>query len=170
MKEVWKDPNGPFNEEYKLKKSLIMKELWKNPDCFWRSDYFQKVIVPKAREANKQMMLNGGAAYLNSFIKNISKPQKKLFEMVSSLYQDARLNIPFLNYNLDIVVPSLRLIIEYDGAYWHQDFEYDEKRQRELEEWGWKFIRYRGTLNKDIIPTLDQLKNDIELICKEIKK
>jgi very-short-patch-repair endonuclease len=113
-------------------------------------------------------MKNGGSAYINSFNeKGNSKPQQKLFKMVKELYKDAKSNFPFLNYNLDIIIPSLRLVIEYDGAYWHQNPDYDKKRQNEVESWDWKFIRYRGTMTSDPIPTIDQLKNDIELICKE---
>ena len=53
----------------------------------------------------------------------------------------------------------MMIAIEYDGSYWHQDKSADEKRQKEIEGIGWRFLRYR-----DYIPTLDELKNDLKEI------
>ena len=107
---------------------------------------------------HKEWMLNGGAAYCNRFIKNPSKPQLKLFKMVQEIMPYCYLNYPsiFTNYNIDIAIPALNIAVEYDGSYWHKDKEYDLKRQKELEEDGWIFIRY-----KDKLPTMGELKCDI---------
>jgi len=48
------------------------------------------------------------------------------------------------------------IAIEYDGSYWHKNKEKDEKRQREIELEGWKFIRYI-----DCIPTEENLVKDV---------
>ena len=39
----------------------------------------------------------------------------------------------FFNYSLDIAIPDKRIVIEYDGSYWHQDKDYDNKRKKYLE-------------------------------------
>jgi len=118
--------------------------------------------IKRKSDKDRQRLLNGGAAYLNSFIKNPSKPQLKIYELVTEKYPTAVLNYPFLNYSLDIVIPDLSIVIEYDGAYWHQDKEYDLKRKEKIEFYGWKIIKYYGTIKKDIIPTQEQIIKDIE--------
>jgi very-short-patch-repair endonuclease len=57
------------------------------------------------------------------------------------------------------VIPELMIAFEYDGSYWHQDKEKDEKRQREIEELGWRFIRYM-----DVVPLKEQIIEDIDSI------
>lgn len=108
-------------------------------------------------ELRRKRMLNGGAAYLLSFVKNPSKPQIELFSLVKSLYPSAALNYACLNFSIDIVIPELKIAIEYDGEYWHKNKEvYDNKRQHLIEEKGWTFIRYR-----EYVPSIIELKRDI---------
>ena len=61
-----------------------------------------------------------------------------------------------------MAIPYLDIIIEYDGWY-HFDTEehkqYHNKRQQEIEEEGWKFLRY-NIFQK--FPTLEQVKEDIQ--------
>ena len=102
-------------------------------------------------------MKNGGSARANSFIKSLSKPQVKIFSLVKEVYPDAVINHPCLNYCIDVVVPSLKIAIEYDCSYWHQDKEKDKERQQALEQQGWKFIRYR-----DCVPSKEELLEKIE--------
>jgi len=92
----------------------------------------------------KQRMKNGGASYINSFNKSKSKPQKHIFNVVNNLFPNytVKIDYPFLNYNLDIAILELKIVLEYDGAYWHKDLEKDLERQKEIENLGWKFIRY----------------------------
>jgi very-short-patch-repair endonuclease len=99
-----------------------------------------------------EMCKNGHAAWMNKFIQNPSKPQKKLYEMVLFLCPYAVLNYPCLNYSIDIAIPFLNLAIEYDEPYWHQNKKADKKRQKDLEQEGWKFIRF------DKLPDINLLK------------
>jgi hypothetical protein len=108
-------------------------------------------------EKMRHKLKNGHAAHMNSFISNPSKPQVELYEMVVKLEPTAILNHPSLNYSIDIAVPDKMIAIEYDGSYWHKNKENDDRRQKELEQQGWKFIRYI-----DIVPQLDILISDIE--------
>ena len=107
-------------------------------------------------DKHKEWMNNGGAAYCNRFIKNPSKPQLKLFRLCQKLLPYPIMNYPCKGYSIDIAIPQLNLAIEYDGSYWHQDKEYDKKRQNELEQEGWNFLRYI-----DKIPEEEHLFNDI---------
>jgi len=105
-------------------------------------------------------MKDGGAAYCNQFITNPSKPQVALFKLCQETLPYPIMNYPSCGYSIDIVIPSLNLAIEYDGSYWHQDEEYDNKRQTAIEEDGWMFLRYR-----DYVPDKNELMKHIgELI------
>jgi len=159
-------------EKVKLDK-IRSKELWKNREfrekvtqkvretCRNNEDY-RRVISDKVwnnlefRLSQRTRLLNGQAAYMNSFIKNPSKPQRELFELVKTLFQETKINFAILNYSIDIVIPNLKIAIEYDGSYWHQDKNYDIKRQKQIEELGWIFLRY-----VDRIPSIADLQKDI---------
>jgi len=138
-------------EESKIKISDSCKKWWKTEDGF------------KAKTKQSEMMNSGLSSYANSFISNPSKPQINLFSMVKSIFPSAEMNYPFFNYSLDIAIPDQRIVIEYDGSYWHQDKEYDKRRQKYLENHKWKFIKY-----VDILPSNEQLENDIKnIICNK---
>jgi hypothetical protein len=136
-------------EETKIKMTNSQKGN-KNSLGFQQSQEF--------KEKRRQYMLNGGSCYAASFIKNPSKPQVALYNLTKEIFPEAILNYPVeeANKNLDIAIPSLRISIEYDGSYWHQDKEYDNNRQKLLENLGWKFIRYI-----DYVPSKEQLEIDI---------
>lgn len=114
---------------------------------------------PEIIEELRNRMLNGGAAYLNSFIKNPSKPQTELYKRCKSIFSDAVLNFPCLNYSIDVAIPSYWVAIEYDGSYWHQDNEKDQHRQFRIEQEGWSFLRYL-----DYVPTVEELDHDINCL------
>jgi very-short-patch-repair endonuclease len=117
----------------------------------------------------KQRMLNGGAFHAASFVRNPSKPQVKLFNMIKEIYPSSILNysVKQVNRNIDIAIPEFKIAIEYDGIYWHQDRESDLIRQKQIENLGWKFIRYDGG-PKDSVPEIDMVINDIKNLIKEI--
>lgn len=116
----------------------------------------------KFKENAKQRLLNGGSSYILSFIKNPSKPQVELYNIVKDLFPSAILNYSLyeLNYSLDIAIPELKIWIESDGPYWHQDKEKDLQRQRKIENLGWKCIRYVADTVKDV-PLKNKVFNDI---------
>ena len=48
-------------------------------------------------------------------------------------------------HRVDMCFQSIKLIIEYDGAYWHQDkLCKDKKKTQDLLDAGWKVVRVRG--------------------------
>jgi hypothetical protein len=169
-KRIWKDPKirekiinslqkTCSTKSYKEKKRKIALEIAKDP--IWRKNVSEGTKKgqsknPNFRESRRQYMLDGGAAYCNRFIKNPSKPQIALFKLCQEVLPYPILNYPCLGYSIDIVVPQLSLAIEYDGSYWHQDKDYDIKRQKELEEEGWNFLRYI-----DYIPSKKKLRQQV---------
>lgn len=67
------------------------------------------------------------------------------------------------NYVVDFYCPKLKLAIEVDGDS-HcvtEQMEYDKKRQKDIESWGIKVIRFT---NIDIYENLNEV---IEIISKE---
>lgn len=119
----------------------------------------------KTKEWSKQM-INGQAQMMSAKVGTLfaTKPQKEIFEMVKLMYPEAELEYweNKANKRIDIVIKKLKIAIEYDGWYWHKDtLESDNERQKLLESFGWKFIKYKGIKDKDIIPSRDQLKEDI---------
>jgi len=85
----------------------------------------------------------------------ISAPQKELYEKVKKYYPNAKMEFPFAYiFCLDIAIEELKLCIEYDGSYWH-DEEKDEERDETLKKLGWDTIRF-----------IDYVPNDNELIMK----
>lgn len=134
--------NRTYEEIHGYKKSLKLKE------------YLSK--------KQTEIMNNGFAAYMCSFVKNPSIEQVALFKKVKSLYPSAILQYPILslNYCLDIAIPDLVVAIEHDMKDYHSLKEVknnDIIRQNKLESEGWKFIRYI-----DIVPNIEQIKKDID--------
>jgi len=124
----------------------------------------------KKKLDQSKYMKNGGSIHANKFVKSPSKPQVKIYKMVKEEFNSAEIEFPFITkdeklYRLDIIIPEYKIVIEYDGSYWHQDKEKDLERQRECEDCGWKFIRY-----EDIVPTKEQVIEDINNLVKEREK
>lgn len=179
----------PISENQKRKQSLIMKEKFldekymedhkKRMKIAMNNEETKKLLSGKQKEAwkrktpeerriyserSRQYMLNGGAVYANSFVKNPSRPQVELFKLTKKLYPEAKLNYPIfeVNKSIDVCIPHLKIALEYDGSYWHQDEFYDKVRQKEIEILGYKFIRY-----KDRVPSLKELAEDIENLRRQ---
>jgi len=157
IKAIWDDLDSVYNsDEFKLNR--LKRQT--NPESNWRKNHKRSVNASGFRRIHSERMLNGGAARANSFVQNPSKSQVLLFEKVRKIYPDAVLNYPVLNFSIDVAIPQENIAIEYDGSYWHQGRkEEDAKRQKELENIGWKFLRY-----VDYVPKTDILKNDLHHI------
>jgi len=81
-------------------------------------------------------------------------------------------------WKVDIFLPDLRLVIEYDGYYYHQNrVEVDVRKNAELEQTGWQVIRAREEPLEPIGPndvlaswrdlkgTADRVLQKIESVC-----
>lgn len=118
----------------------------------WREEHSKKLKGRKPTEEQRmkisRWLYNGGAVYLNSFIRNPSKPQKKLFNFIESVYPTAKLNYPIKiaegkHFSLDVAIPELKIDYEYDEPYWHNEIK-DLFRDENLIERGWAVIRIEG--------------------------
>lgn len=145
----------------KIQKTLFEKYGVNNP--YQIKEIKQKALErtnhPEHRKIIRDRMINGGAvkALRMSVYSNPSKPQLTLYERVKSIFCDSILNEPVGNrYLADIFVPSKKLIIEYDGSYFHKDKEKDDRRDDYLLKHGFATIRYR-----DRIPSTSELKADV---------
>jgi very-short-patch-repair endonuclease len=156
-KDIW--------SKLEIREKIIQAQLlrWNKPNVRERACIKQKEVQNRAdkKEKLRQFMLNGGAAYANPKVRNLSWPQTETYSCIKLLYNEAVLNhvVKITKrhwYVLDIVVPDLMIDIEYDGSRYHEDIEKDNVRDRELEILGYKVIRYR-----DKIPSTEQLRSDI---------
>ena len=167
LKNLYKNPSQVENlkralnkPEVKESRRLSMIKAWKDPEV--RERYLSgRKNSKKNKEGHKKQriwMLNGGASYVASFNKSPSKPQVELYKIIREIISTAVLEFPIMEHNfiIDIAIPQLKIAIEYDGSYWHQDKEKDNNRQTILENIGWKFIRYI-----DRIPSKEQIINDM---------
>jgi len=173
-KHIFRDPD--FRKKHnQFLKSLGDHHIFKDPEFIKKNS--KRLIGNQFKKGHKhtqefcdnqskrmtKRMLNGQAAYMCSFIKNPSKPQVELFDLVKRIYPQAILNYPSLNRSIDIAIPNKWIAIEYDCWYWHQDKQADEIRQKELEGIGWRFLRY-----KDYMPDIDKLKMDLRQIANHL--
>jgi len=135
--------------------SVAVKEK-KKRTCLNNFGVIHYFKTEKYRTENVDRMKKGQAAYMASFVRNPSVPQVELLGLVKSIFKDAVLNHSCLNYSIDVAIPSLMVAIEYDEPYWHQNLDHDLKRQQEIEQQGWKFIRY-----KRHVPSKEELTKDL---------
>lgn len=156
------DPDIKLKRSKSISESLNKKDV-KEKKRKYLLEYYEKHPEKKI-ERRERLLLSrrnlGG---------NLSKVQKNLYELVLKLFPDAVMEVRCLNYSMDIMIPSLNIVIEYDGYYWHiGKEEYDKKRQIDIENCGFKVIRYKGLYRKDILPTEEQIIKDIseKLLCQ----
>lgn len=70
--------------------------------------------------------------------------EKKFRKALESRNVKFEKQYPILSYFVDFALPELKIAIEVDGEYWHQDKGRDRKRQDEIEAEGWLVLRYKG--------------------------
>lgn len=81
-----------------------------------------------------------------------SKPQQLLTDYIDSLgfktiVNDRKLIKP---HELDIIIPELKIAIEYDGLYWHRNRDHFHKYEK-CAEIGYRLIKIFDDENEDII-------------------
>lgn len=148
------DKNPMKNEETAKK---VSKTMTGKPSKLKGKKYREIHGPEKAKKLIEDKRISGAIAY--SKVTNPSKPQVELFNLTKELYPQAIINFPIVGFCIDIAIIDKKIAIEYDGSYWHQDIEKDLKRQKGLENLGWKFVRYM-----DYIPTKEELIQDINKI------
>lgn len=106
--------------------------------------------------------------------------EQAIFFYIKKLFPDAINGDRHLGKELDIYIPSVKIGIEYDGQYWHQDVRRDEEknrmcraqgielfRVRELGCWGWNDMPLQQVSavardNNELTATIERLLELIE--------
>ena len=127
------------SENFRIKKPIDKEQIYKEYVIHKKSTE----EISKMFKISKSMVLN----HLHSlgvkiYIHTVSYPQKKLYEKIKSVYPEALLNqrIPNTRKFGDIVLSDSKIIIEFDGKYWHQDKKRDIERDNLLTSLGWKIF------------------------------
>ena len=70
-----------------------------------------------------------------------TQPETQVREILDSLkvnyIQEAKMG----RYSIDFLIPNLRVALEIDGVYWHQDKARDQRKTNFLESRDWKVVR-----------------------------
>lgn len=139
----------------KFRKNKTYEELYGNEKAF---------ILKKNR---KEWIRNNPEKYANQIMAQkgfISKPQKKMFHNIKSIYSDAELEYPIRTMQgmrfADVAIPSLKIVCEYNGSYWHKNKESDELRAREISKVGWKVFMFNEKNVFDVLKILGDVRNE----------
>lgn len=76
-----------------------------------------------------------------------SSQQIMLYDILVELYGNCKLNYPCGNNFLDCVIEynGIKIDIEYDGWYWHQNKQRDRRRDEFVKSQGYKIFRIVGS-------------------------
>lgn len=79
---------------------------------------------------------------------NVAFPELAIYFYMKQIFKDSELNCPIEGigkYKLvDVYIPSLNLIVEYDGGHTHRDkLEIDQEKSKLIIEIGYDLIRIR---------------------------
>ena len=99
--------------------------------------------------------------------KNSTLPEVLLWQHIKQRAYGVQFHrqIPMLHYIVDFYCHEIRLAIEIDGHSHVHSFEYDAKRQGELEKYGVKFLRFS---NDDVKKNMFSVLLVIEEKVKEL--
>ncbi len=87
--------------------------------------------------------------------------EQRMADLLDKIGIDYVFQYPILNYDVDFAIPSLRIVVECDGEFWHKDKEKDKKRQKRIEKEGWFVLRYTG---KKINQCLDDIEDEMRRV------
>jgi hypothetical protein len=173
IKKVWDNLNIIYNTKEHKDKLAETSRSTRTKEVL---DKIQKANIkawknnPQPKQELSKRMRDWQAVHMNKFVKSPSGPQIKTYNIVKEMFNCAEIEFPFITdggilYRLDIAIPKYKIAIEYDGSYWHQDQKKDLKRQRECEDYGWKFVRYI-----DKVPAKEKIREDIMNLLSNTSK
>lgn len=157
-------------QQYKEKMAETCQERYGADTPFESNDILQKarktlldrygvenpIQIPEVREKICKSFMENGTG-------KVSKQQKQLYEIIKKRYIDAELNYPFSTCSLDIFIciKNVKIDIEYDGWYWHQNKQSDLRRDKFLQSNGFKTLRIRSGC---LLPTEQELFEAIDYL------
>jgi len=99
------------------RKRELVAQGWRPTQVEWTDERRER-----AAERTRQMWREGAFAYGDDGIKR-SKLEKRVYAAILEIYPDARhtfpIHAPERSYYYDVCVPSLKLIVEVNGDFWH---------------------------------------------------
>jgi len=134
-----------FAEDLNEGKTAEQFTAHSNTKVWWRCSHCKE-----AWTATIYNRVDGGTGcpYCVDYRRRTSFPTQALFYYVSKMFPDAIANcrpeeIASTRYMLDIWIPSIKTVIEYDGQEWHKDVDRDVRRDDACLLSGMKVIRIR---------------------------
>lgn len=103
---------------------------------------------------------------------NASKQEIELFELLKEIYHNKYTQLEHTyacgNFILDIFmkINNVKIDIEYDGKYWHQDKRRDLIRDKIIQKQGYKTLRIKAI---NTIPTKEQIIEKINILINTDK-
>jgi very-short-patch-repair endonuclease len=97
---------------------------------------------------------------------NMTSIEKKMSLLLDKIGVNYFYQYPILRYDVDFAIPELRIVIECDGEYWHQDQQKDTDRQTTIEKEGWFVLRYTDSkINK----CFDEIESELSrVLCNHL--
>ena len=93
-----------------------------------------------------------------------SRPQKRIESELKYIFNDVISGNKIENYEIDVLLPEIKIGIEYDGSYWHKDKQnLDSSKNKALNSIGIEIIRIRES-------PLEKISNNDIIIEKTITK
>lgn len=161
------DDNAMSNPKWRKKASTNLKKKWDSGEM----EHVRKIMS----DTLKKTRLSGK---ITSVIR--SKQEKKIITEIEKMGYDVNHSLRVECKIFDIHIPSLNLVIEYNGDYWHcnpkkypSDYYHQVKRKTAKELWEYDkkkidLIKSKG-YNLEVVWESD-VKDDKSLINKLIKK
>lgn len=130
--------------------------------CLEKYGYEYSLSSPEVRAKRVQTLFANGDVLT-------SKQQLELRDKLLLLYGNCVLNEPCGANSLDCVVRvnGVKIDVEYDGRYWHQDKQKDRRRDEFVKSQGYKILRFESDR---LIPTDEQIKDCISELVNTDKK
>lgn len=101
-----------------------------------------------------------------------SKPERQLCDILIQIYgeQNCKPSFPCERYVLDCLVElnECRIDVEFDGKYWHQNIDAENKRNSYLLSQGYKILRLKSG-NAHPIFDIEAIIKQIELLVKGVQ-
>lgn len=139
-------------EEFKDKKIRTSLEHYGTPFPIQHEDIKNRCIQ------NRVVTL-----YQNGCVPTSSQ-QKEIYKTLKNYGYKVEINYPESKFLLDIAlfVDDMKIDVEYDGWYWHQDTQKDVIRNNILiNKFGWKVLRIKSS---NSLPTANQLFDAISIL------
>ena len=147
-----------FQERYGVDWAPMSKDIRDKVKQTWFNKYGYENPMQNAQVKEKAILTlcqNGSVP--------TSSQQMQIYEIIKKRYHDAKLNYPYNTLSLDIFVTinNMKIDIEYDGWFFHQDKMKDLRRDRFLWSEGIKTLRIRSGI---LLPTEQELFDAIDYL------